>query len=78
MKSRYIPLHILSQTLGSTTCSAISKAHILLTGCDVTNKVGMKPPALKNNREKYLQHFGKEALQSSFKDAEKHLVKTSC
>ena len=47
-KTRHIPIHKLGEVLGSNMCSIILKAHIL-TGCDVTSKIGTKPAALKTN-----------------------------
>ena len=72
--TRHIPIHNLGEVIGSNRCSVILKAHIL-TGCDVTSKIGMKPAALKNRPVKYLKRFGvDETLHSSFQDAETYLL----
>ena len=55
--SRFIPLHFLASQLGPRVCSVIIKAHIL-TGCDITSKIGTKVAALKCKPEKYLMTFG--------------------
>ena len=51
------------------------KVHIL-TGCDVTSKIGTNSAALKYDPHMYLKNFGEnELLQSSFADAELYLIK---
>ena len=42
---RNIPIHKLGQQLGGEECSALLKAYIL-TGCDVTSKIGTKVSAV--------------------------------
>ena len=53
----------------------ILKTHIL-TGCDVTSKIGTKIAALNSEPEKYLKEFGEreEPSYDSFEDAERYLV----
>ena len=45
-KSRYIPIHTLISKIGPLITSGLLTAHVL-SGCDVTNKVGTKQSALK-------------------------------
>ena len=40
--SRYLPMHALFEKIGIDLCSVLLKAHIL-TGCDITSKVGTEP-----------------------------------
>ena len=49
--SRHIPLHTLSNMIGPTVSSVILKANVL-SGCDVTSKVGTKCAAINNYAEK--------------------------
>ena len=74
-KSRYLPIHTLAYKMGYTLSSSILlKVHVL-TGCDVTSKLGTKPTALKSSPENYLESFGVgEASEISFQQAEKYLV----
>jgi len=51
----------------------IVKAHIL-TGSDVTSKVGTKAAALKAQPERYLQDFGENTFATDLVQAEKYLV----
>ena len=51
----------------------ILKAHIL-TGSDVTSKVGTKTAALKAQPERYLQDFGENTFVTDLVQAEKYLV----
>ena len=70
---RNIPIHKLGQQLGGEKCSALLKAYIL-TGCDVTNKIGTKVSAVASKPENNLHDFGIEPLRdSSFVCAEKYL-----
>ena len=72
---RNIPIHKLGQQLGGEKCSALLKAYIL-TGCDVTSKIGTKASAFASKPENYVDDFGIEPLQdSSFVCAEKYLVR---
>ena len=75
-KFRHIPVHKLGCVLGTQLCKIILKSHVL-TGSDVTSKVGTKAAALNNELEKYLESFGemnKPSLESLEK-AEKYLVR---
>ena len=74
-KTRLIPIHNLGRKLRHRTCSAVMKAHIL-TGCDVTSKIGTKTAAIKVNPESYLHNFGEENNPStkSILKAEAYLV----
>ena len=47
----------------------------MLTGCDVTSKIGTKSSAMKNNPERFLEDFGiGEPSDAAFKSAEHYLV----
>ena len=47
----------------------------MLTGCDVTSKIGTKSSAMKVNPERFLQAFGVgEPSDIAFKNAERYLV----
>ena len=68
-KVRLIHLHILIARLDQNFLDVLLKAHIL-TGCDVTSKIGTKSAALKFDPHMYLNFFGEnELLESSFVDA---------
>ena len=54
---RLIPMYILGNIIKPKLCKIILKAHIL-TGCDVTSKVGTKLAALNSEPELYLESFG--------------------
>ena len=71
---RYIPVHQLLEILGTEKSWALLRAHIL-TGCDVTSKIGSNSGAFKASPEKYLYEFGEEFHDYHFKMAEKYLVK---
>ena len=73
---RFIPIHLLANSIGYDMCHIILKAHIL-TGCDVTSKVG-KVNALKANPAQYLSRFGENdsLLDGVAIEAENYLVKT--
>ena len=69
-KVRLIHLHILIARLDQNFLDVLLKAHIL-TGCDVTSKIGTKSAALKFDPHMYLKFFGEnELLESSFVDAD--------
>ena len=52
------------------------KKNYILTGCDVTSKIGTKVSAVASKPENYLEDFGIESLQdSSSVCAEKYLVR---
>jgi len=59
--------------LGANKLRMILKAHIL-TGSDVTFKVGTKAAALKAQPERYLQDFGENTFATDLFQAEKYLV----
>ena len=71
-KSRHIPVHKLGDILGTQLCKVILKSHIL-TGCDVTSKVGTRAAALNSEFEQYLESFSEmnEPSLESFEKAEK-------
>ena len=75
-RARLIPIHLLADILGKNMSCAIMKAHIL-SGCDVTSKVGTKTAALKYNPEIYLAQFGEspELNTENIRLAEEYLVK---
>ena len=54
---RFIPIHTVSDRIGSSLTQTLLKAHIG-TGCDYISKVGTKHGALKASPELYLQSFG--------------------
>ena len=68
--SRFIPLYFLISGLGPMVCSVIIKAHIL-TGCDITSKIGTELWVLKCKPEK----FGDIDDSLSYRNAEQYLVK---
>ena len=74
-KTRNIPIHVLADKLGDhLSSSIILKTHVL-TGCDVTSKIGTKSSAMKVNPERFLQAFGVgEPSDIAFKNAERYLV----
>ena len=53
-RQRHVPVHQLAEILGTEKSRALLKAHIL-TGCDVTSKIGSKTAAFKACPEKYLR-----------------------
>ena len=75
-KSRHIPVHKLGCVLGTQLCKVILKSHVL-TGSDVTSKLGTKAAALNSEPEKYLESFGEMNKRSleSLEKAEKYLVR---
>ena len=73
---RFLPMHYLAKKLGPHQCSVIMKAHIL-TGCDVTSKVGTKSAALQAEPTEFLDTFGEHntlEYYEAIKD-EEYLVK---
>ena len=46
----------MATVLGLQICKTLLKAQVV-SGCDVTSKVGTKAAALKNTPENYLQKF---------------------
>lgn len=80
--TRYIPLHVLGEKLGSDTSKILVALHHL-TGCDSTSKFGTKAAALKADPVHYLSDFGKELNCINFILVEEFLVNvyksgTSC
>ena len=73
--TRYIPLHILARKLGAATCKVLLAVHIL-TGCDITSKVGTKAAALKAHPLKYLSGFAQDidSVEEDIEMAEQYLV----
>ena len=63
-KARYIPVHTLHTNLGRDLSKVVLKAHVL-TGCDISSKVGTKYAALKCEPVSYLQNFGDTSPQMS-------------
>ena len=82
-KTRFIPIHMLERKLGYRTYCAVLKAHIL-TGCDVTSKIGKKTAAIKASVESYLHNFGEENNSSAAKSFDElrylwyDMLMTSC
>ena len=74
-EKRYIPIQKLGDLLGPQQCKIALKAHVL-TGCDVTSKVGTKFAALNSEPGKYLMSFSEmdEPSNESLQAAEKYLV----
>ena len=72
--SGYIPIHKLADITGSNICKFVLKAH-LLSGYDVTNKVGTKAAALKSTHVHHLISFREtcEVTRESFVSAESYL-----
>ena len=75
-KSRHMPVHKLGVVFGTQLCNVILKSHVL-TGCDVTSKVGAKAAALNSESEQYLESLGgmNEPSLESFEKAEKYHVR---
>ena len=69
--ARYVPLHILSTTLGSI-CRILPACHAL-TGTDCTSKFGTKAAASKTNTD-LLTNFGHDNIELCLASAEQYLV----
>ena len=71
-------MHDMAQQLGDGMCNVIMKAHIL-TGCDVTSKIGSKSAALSCEPERFLQQFGETrmSVEDNLRIVEGYLVKVS-
>ena len=69
-------MHYLAKQLGQNQCSAIMKAHIL-TGCDVTSKLGTKSAALLAEPGDFMDSFGehKSLQEDEAIKFEEYLVK---
>ena len=50
---RFIPLHVLVNSVGQSMCDILPAVHAL-TGCDITSKFGTKSAALKTDPTKFL------------------------
>ena len=61
--------------MGSSIYKFVLKAHVL-SGCDVTSKVGTKAAALKSTHENYLRNFGEanEVTRELFALSERYLA----
>ena len=72
--SRYIPVHVLYEKLGSELCSVLPALHSL-TGCDITSKVGTKKAAIQSNPVQFLSMFRKNPVlnETDIKMAEQFL-----
>ena len=73
-RQRHITVYQLTEILGTKKSRVLHKANIL-TGCDVTSKIGSKTAAFKACTEKYLYDFGEQFHDYRFQMAEKYLVK---
>ena len=73
--TRFVPLHILHERLGTRMCTMLPALHSL-TGCDITSKIGTKKAALKADPVANLQGFGATAplVPSLIQQAEQYLV----
>ena len=73
---RYIPLHVLADSIGPPMCNVLPAVHAL-TGCDVTSKFGTKLAALKAGSTALLSDFGRSeyTLHDVQGSAENYLVK---
>ena len=69
-------MHYLAKKLGPHQCSVIMKAHIL-TGCDITSKVGTKSAALQAEPTEFLDTFGEHNTLENYEaiKGEEYLVK---
>ena len=73
--TRYIPLHVLAVKLGEVKAKLVLKLHIL-SGCDVTSKVGTKLAVMRRDGKAELQSFGENnEKDEDFDNAERFLVK---
>ena len=57
--TRYIPLHTMYTKVGVEACLVVLALHTLLTGCDITSKVGSKKAAMAANPALFLLWFGR-------------------
>ena len=73
--TRFVPLHILHERLGTRMCTVLPALHSLM-GCDITSKIGTKKAALKADPVANLQGFGATAplVPSLIQQAEQYLV----
>ena len=74
-KSRYIPIHTLISKVGPLITSGLLTAHVL-SGCDVTSKVGTKQSALKCINDEMTLFSVHESLSGELASiGEKYLIK---
>ena len=73
-RQRHTTVYQLTEILGTKKSRVLHKANIL-TGCDVTSKIGSKTAAFKACTEKYLYDFGEQFHDYRLQLAEKYLVK---
>ena len=73
-RQRHTTVYQLTEILGTKKSRVLHKANIL-TGCDVTSKIGSKTAAFKACTEKYLYDFGEQFHDYRLQMAEKYLVK---
>ena len=73
---RFIPVHKIYEKLGNSVSSVLLKAHVL-TGCDLTSKIGTKERVLKACAEPFLQTFGNNdsLTHEDIKSTEQYLIK---
>ena len=74
--TRMLPMHIMYSNIGREMCSVILRLH-MLTGCDVTSKIGNKYEALNAKSIDYLKTLGqsKNLCHEEAEKAESYLVK---
>ena len=73
--SRDIPIHVLANKLRYHLSSLIILPTHMLTGCNVTSKIGTKSSAMKNNPASFLEDFGiGEPSDAALKSVEHYLV----
>ena len=74
--TRMLPMHIMYSNIGREMCSVILRLH-MLTGCDVTSKIGNKYGALNAKSIDYLKTLGqsKNLCHEEAEKAESYLVK---
>ena len=73
-RQRHTTVYQLTEILGTKKSRVLHKANIL-TGCDVTSKIGSKTAAFEACTEKYLYDFGEQFHDYRLQMAEKYLVK---
>ena len=73
-RQRHTTVYQLTEILGTKKSRVLHKANIL-TGCDVTSKIGSKTAAFKACTEKYLYDFGEQFHDYRLQMAEEYLVK---
>ena len=71
--TRYLPIHIMYGKLGASFCSVLLNAHIL-TGCDMTSKVGTKESTIKVKPDKFLHAFGSTDEINFLRQSEEYIL----